>query len=451
MVLAIGAAAAMTPLAAAPASAQAPVAVSRSDVEQKIADKVHSDLRPFYAARGYRPLWIDRSGGLSPAADKLLELIDTSQLDSINDKKLKPDSLRKTLRRAADGDAGDLAKAEVKLSQALAEYVRAMRAAPHSAMIYESKLLEPVVPGPVAALNQAAAAPSLEHYIDAMGWMHPLYAPLREALLQPGLDEQKREVIWDNLARVRALPGNPPPRYILVDTNSARLWMYENGKPVDSMRVVVGKPATPTPMIAGFVRYAILNPYWNVPANLVQENIATNVLDRGMGYLKAKGYQVLSGWDSDASLIPPDTIDWKAVAAGELHPRVRQLPGKGNFMGKVKFEFPNPQGIYLHDTPDKYLLRKEGRHFSDGCIRLQDADRLGRWLLNKPLPPHAGGAERRINLPQLVPVYVTYLTAMPAKGEIAYAEDVYGRDQPELTGDGDGAMPQLSAVDSGPR
>jgi murein L,D-transpeptidase YcbB/YkuD len=97
-------------------------------------------------------------------------------------------------------------------------------------------------------------------------------------------------------------------------------------------------------------------------------------------------------------------------------------------MGVVKFMFPNPQGIYLHDTPDKDLLTKAARQFSSGCVRLEDAPRLGRWLMNGPLPRRGRKPEQRIELPEVVPVYITYLTAMPEDGHIAFHNDVYARD-----------------------
>ena len=102
-------------------------------------------------------------------------------------------------------------------------------------------------------------------------------------------------------------------------------------------------------------------------------------------------------------------------------------------MGKVKYEFPNPQGIYLHDTPERALLKLDERQLSNGCVRLEDAERLGRWLLGKSVSKIPAGKEQRIDLPTLVPVYITYLTAMPTDGGIAFRDDVYGRDSaPEM-------------------
>lgn len=404
----------------------------QSALRAQIGERARSDLHAFYATRDNRPLWIDASGEVSPAAEELLHQVESAQLDGLKPRKLKADDLASALERATRATPEAFAKAELTLSKTYVAYVKALRAAPHAPMAYESEALSPVIPTTTAALQAAAAAPALPQYVATMGWMHPLYAPLRKALADPRYDEEKRRQIMLNLTRIRAIPANPARRYVLVDTNSARLWMYQDGQPVGTMRVVVGKPAqgTQTPMMAGFIRYAIVNPYWNVPDDLVRSRIAYNVNARGLTYLRDSGYQVLSDWSDKPKVVDPATIDWRAVEAGGPAPRVRQLPGGSNFMGVVKFEFPNPQGIYLHDTPDKDLLRKDARQFSSGCVRLEDAPRLGHWLLNRPLPrrSRATEPEQKIELPEIVPVYITYLTAMPENGEIAFRSDVYARD-----------------------
>src|SRR5690606_37735006 len=102
-----------------------------------------------------------------------------------------------------------------------------------------------------------------------------------------------------------------------------------------------------------------------------------------------------------------------------------QRPGAANAMGEVKFEFPNPLGIYLHDTPDKNLMDEAARQFSSGCVRLEDAERLGRWLLGGDLP-EAGAPEQKVDLAQPVPIYITYLTADTDGERIALGPDPYG-------------------------
>jgi murein L,D-transpeptidase YcbB/YkuD len=413
-----------------PAAAETFAPAPSAEVQHELADRA-GDLRAVYAARDFRPLWMTAYGQPGPAVELLLSRVESAQLDGIAPKalrKLKTSGVRRDLRRAAEGDAEDVARAELALSNLFAAYVRAMRGAHHADMIYESPALAPVVPTAAAAVQAAADAGSLTEYVRTMGWMHPLYGPLRDAFAMGSFSPSERRAIWDNLDRVRALPATPPERYVLVDAANARLWMYEDGKPVDSMKVVVGKPDNQTPMMAGFIRYAILNPYWNVPNDITQDTIAPNVLDRGIGYLRDRGYEVLTGYGPGATLLDPAKVDWNAVAAGAQTVLVRQKPGGPNFMGKVKYEFPNPQGIYLHDTPARELLNEDARQLSHGCVRLEDAGRLGKFLLGQPLPKPGKQPERRVDLPTLVPVYITYLTARPSAQGIAFADDIYGLD-----------------------
>lgn len=228
-----------------------------------------------------------------------------------------------------------------------------------------------------------------------------------------------------NLERARALPS-PWTRHVVVNAASAQLTYYEDGEEAGSMKVVVGTPETPTPMLAGMVRYATLNPYWNVPVDLAQRNIAPAVL-KGAS-LKEMGYEVLSDWSANARLLHPDSVDWQAVADGQQSIRLRKLPSKDNAMGEVKFMFPNDLGIYLHDTPARQLFEHDARQFSNGCVRLEDADRLGEWLFGESLEASSDQPEEHRPLPRPVPVYLTYLTAAPESGTIAYMDDVYGRD-----------------------
>lgn len=414
----------------APAPAMAQGTAFAQEVQREIAGEA-DELRPFYATRSFRPLWMSADGRARPAVSLLLGRLDTAQFDGIEGKalrNLRTKSVRRALRKAAEGDPEDIAEAEVRLSELFADYVRATRNVLPAEMIYESEVLAPAMPTATYVLKDADQSGSLEDYVGNMGWMHPLYAPLRDAMDSRSYSSAQRRTIWENLGRVRALPPAGDGRYVMVDAAGSTLWMYEDGAPVDSMRVVVGKPEMPTPMMAGFLRHAIVNPYWNIPPDLVQHNIATNVLDLGLGYLRDRGYEVLSDYSDKPAVVDPKTVNWQAVAAGTQFVRVRQKPGRDNFMGDVKFEFPNAQGIYLHDTPDMHLLKEDQRQLSSGCVRLEDADALGRWLLGKPLPEPGKKAEQRIELPELVPVYITYITAMPTESGIAFRSDIYGLD-----------------------
>jgi murein L,D-transpeptidase YcbB/YkuD len=246
--------------------------------------------------------------------------------------------------------------------------------------------------------------------------------------LNLGSDHYERLVML-NMERARRLPGTTEQGpYILIDVGSARLMMFDQGKLVDSMKVIVGKAASATPMMAALIRYASVNPYWNVPPDLAQTLIAPKVLAEGLKHLKDERYEILSGWTHDATVVDPGTIDWRAVAQGELEIRVRQLPGRGNSMGDIKFMLPNDYGIYLHDTPDKGLFQKEDRWLSNGCVRVEDAARLAKWLFGRMPRGSDPNAEEDVALEKPVPVYITYMTAGASPEGIAFRKDPYARD-----------------------
>jgi len=198
-------------------------------------------------------------------------------------------------------------------------------------------------------------------------------------------------------------------RYVLVDAASARLFMMEDGRVRDSMRVIVGKPAAATPAIKSMLNYATFNPYWNVPPDLAQKIIAPRVIKDGPTYLTERGYEIVSGFADDARVLSPDTVDWAAVNAGQQKVYVRQRPGPANSMGHMKFSLVNERSIYLHDTPNKDLFAKADRGLSNGCVRLEDAPRFAKWLLGDDVPPSSAAPEKRVALPDAVPITIAYL------------------------------------------
>jgi len=416
-------------LAAAPLPSFA--ATSTTAAAAQLTASHGAGVNDFYRARGGRPLWLAPQSGTS--AQLMLGLLTSASADGLNPNRYQVRKIASALRAAGRGDLRAVSRAESMLSQAFASYATDLRRPPSLGIVYVDPELRPVTPPARQLLDSASAAPSLEAFVDSMGWMHPTYGQLRRALMSRSyLNEGQRRMLALNLVRARALPVSRA-RYVVVNSAAQRLYMYENGQVVDYMRVVVGKPKNPTPMMTALIRFAALNPYWNVPPDLAQERIVPNILKGGRAYLKAKGYQALSDWTESARVVDAGSIDWRAVAAGRKEVRLRQLPGPANSMGRMKFMFPNQEGIYLHDTPEKEKLTEASRLFSGGCIRLEDAPRLGRWLFGRPLKPQGAKAEQRVPLPAPVPLYITYLTAVPSGSSIAYFEDIYGRDLARLT------------------
>jgi murein L,D-transpeptidase YcbB/YkuD len=230
-----------------------------------------------------------------------------------------------------------------------------------------------------------------------------------------------------NLDRVRSLPATG--RFLLVDAGSSMLTLYQNGQPIDSMKVITGTRDLPTPMIASYMYYITYHPYWHAPDHLVRKTIAPNVLKLGLKYFSSHGYDVVDEWSENPKVIDPKSIDWKAAAAGTLHLKIRQDPGPLNSMGILKFPFPNPEDIYLHDTPDHAKFGFTNRNLSNGCVRVEDAKRLGRWLLGQDPVAPGGDAETRVQLPQGTKIFTTYITAQVRDGKLTYLPDIYGWDR----------------------
>ena len=425
VVIAIAAAVlAAAPGRAAPPRITAAEAAANAPIARAIADEAGGALKRFYRTRNFQPLWVSH-GTIGPQAMTLIGYLQTAELDGLKPSSYDPDDLIEDVDRAKSGDPEDIARAELHLSKAFAEYVRDQRKPSDDVEIrYADKGLKPRKLKTEQVLRAAAFPKSFADYVADMGWMSDQYVRLR-TLMARDMTEAERDRLKLNLDRARILPS-PWVRHIVVNASSGELFYYEAGKQVGKMRVVVGAEKTQTPMLVGTIRWAIVNPYWNVPDYLTRDSIARKVL--GGRTLKMMHMEALSGWGPDAHEVPASAIDWQAVAAGAQEIRVRQLPGPYNSMGKVKFVFPNDQGIYLHDTPERDLLAKSDRHFSNGCIRLDKALVLGKWLLGHPVGDADGKPETAVALPTPVPVYLTYITAESTRHGVAFRPDVYGRD-----------------------
>jgi murein L,D-transpeptidase YcbB/YkuD len=417
------AAAALLGLSAPASAAASPELRAASIVSPSAAQAVNA----FYARRGNAPLWL-RGGVPTSAARELVGILQRAPLDGLDSGPALAAQAQALMARAAAGDSAAAAAADRLLSAAWVSYVDVLQRPP-SGMIFADAWVSPRRDSPAQILQRTAAAASLATYVRSVSQVNPLYAQIRDAawaqMQSTGAPIDPR--VLTSLDRARERPFQD--KYVMVDAAAARLYMIEDGRIVDSMRVVVGKagPHTQTPMLASTIYYATLNPYWHVSPELVRSLTAKNVLEQGIGYLTSRGYQVLADDGSDR-LLDPAKVDWRAVANGTLNVRVRQLPGPANSMGEVKFGFPNAYDIYLHDTPVKALFSEDDRDLSHGCIRLEDAEALARWMMGRDPQARSDQPELHVELPTPVPIYITYLTAQAHDGQLSFVDDVYGRD-----------------------
>jgi murein L,D-transpeptidase YcbB/YkuD len=389
-----------------------------------------SDIAAFYRAREGAPLWLAPNAG--GAAPQLIQLLASAQADNINPRRYNVRGLARAIEDARTGSPAAIQRAEAMLSSAFVTYVRDTKHDPGVGIIYVDQELKPQAPSAVETLSAAAQAPSLSDYVQQMRWMNPIYAKLRQALAgRIYRNAAEFRLLQLNLERARALPAGGS-RYVIINPPAARLYMYENGQVVDSMRVVAGRtdPIAQTPMMNAEIRYIALNPYWNSPPDITARKLAPTILKEGRAYFTKRGYDLVDQFGENAHVLNPMSVDWHAVAAGRVKVNLRQRPGPANSMGKMKFMFPNVQGIWLHDTPEKEKIEDAARLESNGCVRLEDAPRFARWLFNgRPPSPKGARPEQKVNLPTPVPLYITYLTAVPSGTSIVYFDDFYGKDR----------------------
>ena len=405
---------------AAPVVAQdadvAPAAAVKPTVAVVPAPPPDSNVAPFYAAHPGALLWF-RDSDTRTAALKLIDILKRSAIDGFDKGPTLVAGVEAAIARGTPAD-------DAVISEAWVRYVQALKR-PVEGISYGDPGLELKPPSASAILSAALSAPTLTGHIDSVANVNPLYSSLRDAAIAQ--NEQDDPHIRASLDRLRLVPAKG--RAILVDVANAQLLMLDNGQVTDTMKVIVGKPDFPTPLLAGKIWYVTFNPYWHIPQDVAKRKVAPIVLKRGVSYLKAARYQAVAAFGGDKEEpIDPTTIDWKAVAAGTAEAHIRQLSGPQNMMGKMKFGFVNDYGIFLHDTPHKDLFAKAKRNLSLGCVRVEHPEALAQWLFGREPPAPGDDSEQNVRLDEGVPIYISYLTARPDGDNIAIADDVYRLD-----------------------
>lgn len=248
--------------------------------------------------------------------------------------------------------------------------------------------------------------------------------------------EVRIEQMLLNMERRRWMATDPGRTYIFVNLADFVLKVVDGDRTIYDMRVVVGAPYHRTPVFSGEMTYLEINPYWNIPPSIARKEILPKV-KQDVNYLASERIRVFSGWDGEATELDPNGIDWSSVSASSFGYKLRQDPGEGNSLGRIKFMFPNRFNVYLHDTPARALFERTMRSASHGCIRLHKPWELAELLLRddpkwtkERLDATLNSGERTVvTLPNPMPVHLTYLTAWVNKdGSVHFRDDIYGRD-----------------------
>jgi murein L,D-transpeptidase YcbB/YkuD len=197
---------------------------------------------------------------------------------------------------------------------------------------------------------------------------------------------------------------------------------------------MIGQEARQTPTFRARMETVVMNPDWTVPPTILEEDVIKGIHE-GRDMIAQKHLTVL---DSKGNEVDPGSIDWDSADPANFPYTLRQPPGDGNALGRLKFEFPNPYLIYLHDTPSKELFEADKRTFSSGCIRIENPMELAVQLLgpqgwdrSRIQETIDSGETKRVGLENQIPVLIVYWTVSVGRsGEVRYMQDIYDLDQP---------------------
>jgi murein L,D-transpeptidase YcbB/YkuD len=234
-----------------------------------------------------------------------------------------------------------------------------------------------------------------------------------------------------NLDRLKELTAKPVDRFVMVNIPAARVEAVEGGRVVSRHNAVVGRVDRPSPIVNSKIYEINFNPFWTVPASIIKKDLIP-YMQKNPQYLTKQKIRV---YDKKGNEVQPTAINWQTDEATNY--LYRQDPGEINSMGSVKINFHSPDGVYMHDTPNKGLFVEDYRFDSSGCVRVENIRELIIWLLRdtpgwgRDQVDQMFRAGERIDakLEVQVPVFFSYVTAWATPdGVVNFRDDIYNGD-----------------------
>jgi murein L,D-transpeptidase YcbB/YkuD len=383
-----------------------------------VAGSSRTAVERFYMARGFAPLWVER-GVLNARGRAAL-----SYLQTVARVGFDPADYIDPAANFAGGPES-IARSELQFTVLLLKYVRdAMhgRVAPTrlSADIHYARS----APDPVAILDGVASAQDIAGHLDSFHPTHRGFIALATKLAElkepdaVGGSPTHRDILIANLERWRWLPRDLGTSYVIVNVADFRLRLIDRGTLRFAARVVVGEPATATPVFSANMTSITINPVWNIPDSIARKEYLPR-LQQDPGLLHRIGLKMERR--SDGSVL------------------LSQQPGAANALGRIRFNLPNRFQIYQHDTPEVELFDRRRRAYSHGCVRVENPIYYAQALLaigrpDETFPPEKlwsmiGEAEIHLPFSVPVPVHTTYQTAfVDDEGRLVMRDDVYRHD-----------------------
>jgi murein L,D-transpeptidase YcbB/YkuD len=342
------------------------------------------------------------------------------------------------------GSVDDQAVGEIELNLAILKYARHARGG-RTNPVQLSKLygMTPTLRDPKTVMAEIAATEQPDAYLRSLHPKHEQFLRLHEALLkaraeaEAGAKPRDMQRIVINMERWRWMPEDLGSLYVWLNVPSFMVRVVKDGKSVYSDKIVVGELKYATPMFSADLKSVVFNPEWTVPPTIVRENLLPAL--RGGGGLFGSNTSILAQHELNVNYngkrIDPSSIDWNHVNMGAIS--FTQAPGPNNVLGKVKFVYPNPYSVYMHDTIKEGLFDKVSRAEGHNCPRVANPGKIAAVILaqDQNMPQAevdkllASGYNSAISISHRVRVLTTYFTAVvDDEGKLESFADVYKLD-----------------------
>lgn len=414
--------------------------LSRSNFEYRA-----EDVDTLYKANDYKPLWLNTSQADKNVTDVLALLLNATS-EGLNPDDYSANVLQQRwafVQLLKTDSYTELALYDTALTISLVRYLHDIhygRVNPHN-LDFKIKLrsrktfdLSQIIKTALAEGNVSQLALKAEPTFPQYSKLRAALATYREITFTSQVDEKSHKKIKKStnyserilkielaMERIRWLPEINAQRTIIVNIPAFQLWgvdsSMQTGSALLNLNVVVGKAdKAQTPIIMANMNSVEFMPYWNVPPSILKKEILPK-LANNPSYLAGQNMEVVS------------------LKNGGM--RVRQKPGGKNALGRLKFIFPNPDGVYLHDTPSKNLFSRERRDFSHGCVRVKNPSELAKFVFQNQegFSPERldsmlqSEQHRQISLRNTIPVLFFYTTVFYEQGDkLTFYNDIYGHD-----------------------